>query len=38
MVGRALDQHAQEDGWEGVIAKRADSIYQIGKGSLIGAR
>lgn len=32
--GRALYQHAQKEGWEGLIAKRADSTYQIGKRSL----
>ena len=29
--GRALHKRALADGWEGLIAKRADSIYQAGK-------
>jgi bifunctional non-homologous end joining protein LigD len=32
--GRALYQWAQAAGWEGLIAKRADSLYQVGRRSL----
>ena len=32
--GRALYQLAYEEGWEGLIAKRADSSYHIGKRTL----
>lgn len=31
--GRALHARAQEEGWEGLIAKRLDSIYRSGKRS-----
>jgi bifunctional non-homologous end joining protein LigD len=31
--GRALYQHAQHQGWEGLVAKRADAPYRTGKRS-----